>query len=81
MIHILSSAVTGDREKEEEMAKSFECQQGGILCDFEATGSSDEEVMAKAVAHAQQAHGVDFTQARTLERYAQSLVEPQPQAR
>lgn len=56
------------------MGKTFECQQAGLPCGFKATGQSEEEVLSKAVAHAREAHGVDLTQAATLERYARSLV-------
>lgn len=56
------------------MAKTFECRQAGLPCGFKAMGQSEEEVLAKAVAHAKQAHGVDLTQSATLERYTQSLV-------
>ncbi|MGI9112863.1 MAG: DUF1059 domain-containing protein, partial [Gaiellaceae bacterium] len=37
-------------------------------------GETEEEVLAKAVEHAQKVHGVDLTQAQTLARYAQSLI-------
>ncbi len=56
------------------MAKTFECRHAGLACGFKATGQSEEEVLAKAVAHAREDHGVDLTQATTLERYARSLV-------
>lgn len=56
------------------MTKIFECRQGGLPCGFRAKGESEEEVLSKAVAHARKAHGVDLTQAATLERYAQSMI-------
>lgn len=53
------------------MAKTFACSQAGVVgCGFKATGENEDEVVAKAVAHARQRHGVDLTQAKTLERYA-----------
>lgn len=62
------------------MGKTFECQRAGLPCGFRATGQSEEEVLAKAVAHAREAHGVDLTQAATLERYARSLVRDDAEA-
>ncbi len=56
------------------MAKSFECKHGDVVCGAKITGETEDEVVAKAVAHAQQAHGVDLAQAQTLARYAKSLV-------
>lgn len=58
------------------MAKksSFECSHGGVVCGAKITAGSEEEVLAKAVEHARAKHGVDLTQARTLARYAQSLI-------
>ena len=56
------------------MTKSFRCQDAGVVCNAEITGETEEEVVAKAVEHAREKHGVDLTQARTLARYAQSLV-------
>ncbi len=56
------------------MAKSFECSHGGVVCRAKIEGETEDEVLAKAVEHAKQAHGVDLTQAQTLARYAQSLI-------
>jgi predicted small metal-binding protein len=56
------------------MAKTFRCSHGGIVCGAKITGETDDEVLAKAVAHAKKAHGVDLTQAQTLARYAKSLI-------
>lgn len=56
------------------MGKSFECRQAGLACGYRARGESEEDVLAKAVAHARKAHKVDLTQAATLERYARSLI-------
>ncbi len=56
------------------MAKTFECRHGGVVCSAKIRGESEEEVLAKAVEHAQKKHGVDLAQAQTLARYAQSLI-------
>ncbi len=57
------------------MAKTFTCRDAGLVgCGFRATGQSEDEVLTKAVAHARQRHGVDLTQAKTLERQARSAI-------
>ncbi|TML83739.1 MAG: DUF1059 domain-containing protein [Actinobacteria bacterium] len=56
------------------MAKTFECRHGGIVCRAKIRGESEDEVVQKAAAHAKEKHGVDLLQARTLARYAVSLV-------
>jgi predicted small metal-binding protein len=56
------------------MAKSFKCADAGVICNAKITGESDEEVLAKAVEHAREAHGVDLTRSTTLANYAQSLI-------
>ena len=57
------------------MAKSFKCADAGVVCNAKVTGESDEEVLAKAVEHAKQAHGVDLTQSTTLAGFARSLIK------
>lgn len=57
------------------MAKTFECKHGGVVCEAKIRGETEEEVLAKAVAHAREKHGVDLMQAQTLARYAQSLIK------
>ena len=57
------------------MTKSFRCADAGVVCNANVTGDSDEEVLAKAVEHAKQAHGVDLTQSTTLAGFAQSLIK------
>ena len=57
------------------MTKSFRCADAGVVCNAKVTGDSDEEVLAKAVEHAKQAHGVDLTQSSTLAGFAQSLIK------
>jgi predicted small metal-binding protein len=56
------------------MAKTFECRRGGVVCNAKIRGASDAVVLAQAIRHAKEAHGVDLTQSKTLERYAQSLI-------
>ncbi len=56
------------------MTKTFECSHGGVVCRAKIEGETEEEVLTKAVEHAQKVHGVDLTQAQTLARYAQSLI-------
>ena len=57
------------------MTKSFRCADAGVVCNANVTGDSDDEVLAKAVEHAKQAHGVDLTQSTTLAGFAQSLIK------
>lgn len=57
------------------MTKSFRCADAGVVCKAQVTGDSEEEVLAKAVEHAKQAHGVDLTQSTTLAGFAQSLIK------
>jgi len=56
------------------LAKTFECRDGGVICDAKVTGETDEEVLAQAVEHAKEAHGLDLSQSKTLANYAQSLI-------
>lgn len=56
------------------MTKSFECAHGGVQCGAKITGATDKEVLAAAVAHARDVHGVDLTSSQTLARYAASLI-------
>ncbi len=53
---------------------SFRCADAGVSCRATVTGETEEEVLAKAVEHAKEKHGVDVTQAKTLARYAQSVI-------
>lgn len=43
------------------MAKHLGCRDLGMNCDFEAHGTSDEEIMRQAAAHARQAHQIADT--------------------
>ena len=56
------------------MTKSFRCQDAGVVCRAKVTGETDEEVLAKAVEHAREAHGVDLAQSTTLANYARTLI-------
>ncbi len=56
------------------MAKSFQCADAGVVCNAKVTGETTDEVLAKAVEHAKQAHGVDLSQSSTLAGYARSLI-------
>jgi predicted small metal-binding protein len=57
------------------MAKTFKCADAGVVCGTKVTGATEAEVLAKAIEHAKEAHGVDLTQSTTLARYARSLIE------
>ena len=54
--------------------KTFQCRHGGVVCGATIRGDSEDEVLRKAIEHARKRHGVDLTQAKTLARYAQSLI-------
>ena len=54
--------------------KRLACGDTGVVCKAEITGETDEAVLAKAVEHAREAHGVDLTDSQTLVRYARSLI-------
>jgi predicted small metal-binding protein len=56
------------------LAKSFRCADAGVVCRAEITGETEEEVLAQAVEHAREAHGVDLTASKTLAKYAQSAI-------
>lgn len=56
------------------MTKTFECRDAGIVCGAKVSGESEDEVLAKAVAHAREKHGVDLSQSETLVRFAEGLV-------
>jgi predicted small metal-binding protein len=64
-----------------QLTKSFECRDGGVTCRAKVTGETEEEVLAKAVEHAREAHGIDLLQSVTLADYARSLIRDDgPQA-
>ena len=58
----------------EPVTKSFRCQDAGVVCRATITGETDEEVLAKAVEHAREKHGVDLAASTTLANYARSAI-------
>jgi len=54
--------------------KSFQCADGGVPCKAKVTGETEADVLAQAVEHAKEAHGVDLTVSTTLANYARSLI-------
>lgn len=62
------------------MTKSFQCSHAGVVCKAKVTGDTEEEVLAKAVAHAKEVHGVDLSQSKTLAGYARSLIRDEGSA-
>ena len=46
----------------------------GVVCNAKVTGETEDEVLAKAVEHAKEKHGVDLSQSKTLAGYARSLI-------
>jgi len=50
------------------MAKTLCCRDVGVDCDFEATGDTNEEILAKAADHAKTAHGFDGIPPELLDR-------------
>lgn len=59
----------------------MKCSHGGLVCKEVVRGETEEEVLARAVEHAREDHGVDLTQANTLARYAQSLIHDEAEER
>ncbi len=41
--------------------RDFHCSDAGLKCDWVAKGSTDDEILRQAGAHAQQAHGMKVT--------------------
>jgi predicted small metal-binding protein len=60
--------------------KSFACRDAGVICKARVTGETEEEVLAKAVEHAREKHGVDLTQSTTLANYARGLIRDDAEA-
>jgi predicted small metal-binding protein len=60
--------------KSGDVVKSFECRDAGVVCGAKVTGETEEEVLAKAVEHAREVHGVDLTASTTLAKYARGLI-------
>jgi predicted small metal-binding protein len=57
------------------VVKSFACADAGVICRAKVTGETEEEVLAKAVEHAREKHGVDLTVSTTLANYARSAIK------
>lgn len=62
------------------MTKSFRCQDAGVVCSAKVTGETEEEVLAKAVEHAREVHGVDLTRSTTLAKFARSVIRDEDEA-
>ena len=62
------------------MTRILECRDGGLVCSAKIKGDTDEEVLAKAVEHAKEKHGVDLSQSKTLAGFAQSLIRDERDA-
>ena len=60
--------------------KSLSCADTGIVCKARVTGETDDEVLAKAIEHAREDHGVDLTQSTTLANYARSMIRDDGEA-
>jgi predicted small metal-binding protein len=56
------------------MAKTFQCRDGGVVCRTKLRSETEDELLQKAVAHAQKKHGVNLLESETLARYAASLI-------
>jgi len=54
--------------------KTFRCQDAGVICKAQVNGETEDEVLAKAVEHAREVHGVDLAASTTLAGYARSLI-------
>jgi predicted small metal-binding protein len=62
------------------MAKVLRCGDVVPGCDFEMTGSSEDEVLEKAAAHAKSAHGLDSIPPDVVDKVRGAIhdeVEPQ----
>jgi predicted small metal-binding protein len=56
------------------VAKTLKCGQSGVLCDATIRGESDEEVLAGAVEHVREKHGVDLAGSSTFQGYLRGLI-------
>jgi predicted small metal-binding protein len=68
--------VAGEDPAEERLivTKTFACRDVGVPCRAKVSGATEEEVLAKAVEHAKERHGVDLTVSQTLVKFAKSKV-------
>jgi len=57
------------------LVKSFACADAGVICKAEVTGETEEEVLAKAVEHAREKHGIDLSVSSTLANFARSKIQ------
>jgi predicted small metal-binding protein len=74
-IHLISDpagmAWTGSPKRKVKRMQQFKCQDMGMKCDFVATGQTVQEVMQKAMAHAQEKHADMLKTMTTPEQRAQ----------
>jgi predicted small metal-binding protein len=49
------------------------CKDLGIDCSFEATGTTDNEVMRKFIVHAESAHNMDLLTADVIYRVQKAI--------
>jgi predicted small metal-binding protein len=56
------------------VTKSFRCADAGVVCGAKITGETEDEVLAKAIEHAREKHGVDLAASSTLANYARSAI-------
>jgi predicted small metal-binding protein len=56
------------------MAKTLNCRDMGVACDWVARGATVEEVMAKAAEHARKVHGMQ-TMTPEMQQKAKSLIK------
>jgi predicted small metal-binding protein len=59
--------------KEIEIMASFICKDLGIDCSFEATGTSDREIMRQFIDHAESAHKMSVLPADVIYRVQKSI--------
>ncbi len=52
--------------------RDVHCSDAGLKCDFVAKGSTDDEILKQAGAHAQKAHGMQVTP--DLEKKVRGLI-------
>ncbi len=50
------------------MAKVLKCRDVGVDCDFEARGSTEQEILQKAREHARAVHGMNDIPAELAEK-------------
>lgn len=55
------------------MAKTLRCRDVGMDCDYEAHGTSEQDVLQQAAAHAKADHGMDQIPAEVLAK-AKSVI-------